>query len=137
MALTTSEQVILVNELTNDPLSRGYAAMTESEVVDSLVNNKDRSHIRERMDSSEVFQAIDIAEYLSKTDQQQRNIMAVLAFGSVNPQGKEAALFQQIFGGGSATISALQTARTEYISRAQELGISNVYVVDVEKARGL
>lgn len=134
--LTSSERAILAAELTNDPLARGYAGMSDSEVTASLRDVKDRTRIRARMDSSEVFQAIDIAEFNAKTDQQQRNIMAVLSFGSVNPQGKEAALFSNVFGAGSATITALQAARLESISRSVELGIPNVYEIDVAAVRG-
>jgi hypothetical protein len=108
--------------------------MTDAEVVTSL-HTANRSRIRARMDASEVFQAIDIAEFNAKTDTQQRNIMAVLGFGSVNPQGKEAALFTNIFGGGSATITALQAARLETISRAVELGIPNTILADVDAVR--
>lgn len=134
--LTTSERVILRNELTNDPLGRGYASMSDTQVVASLRDLKDRTRIRARMDSSEVFQAIDITEFVALTEQQQRNIMAVLAFGSVNPQGKEAALFINIFGVGSATITALASARQESISRSVELNIHNVYEMDVAAVRG-
>jgi uncharacterized phosphosugar-binding protein len=134
--LTPDERAILATELSNDPLGRGYAAMSNAEVVDSLRNVLDRSRTRSRMDSSEVFQAIDIAEFNAKTDLQQRNVMAVLSFGSVNPQGKEAALFTNIFGAGSATITALAAARLESISRSVELGIPNVYEMDVVAVRG-
>jgi len=135
MALTASERTILASELTNDPINRGYAGMSNAQVVDSLRNLKDRTRIRARMDSSEVFQAIDIAEFTAKTDRQQANIMAILGFGSVNPQGKEAAYFQSVFGGGSVTITALIAARQESISRSVELGIPNVYEPDVAAVR--
>ena len=132
--LTPSERTILAAELTNDPLSRGYAGMSNAQVVVSL-RTENRSRIRARMDASEVFQAIDIAEFNAKTEAQQRNVLAVLGFGSVNPQGKEAALFTSIFGGGSATITALAAARLENVSRAVELAIPNVYEIDVAAVR--
>lgn len=133
--LTTSERVILQNELTNDPLSRGYASLNNSDVVVSL-KTVNRSRIRARMEASEIFQAISIAEFTALTDVQQRNIMAMLGFGSLNPQGREADLFVAYFGAGSATITALATARMEAISRAVELGIPNVYEMDVQAVRG-
>lgn len=136
MALTAAERVILANELTTDPIGRGYAAMSNAQVVDSLRNVKDRSRIRARMESSEVFQAIDIAELMAKTDAQRNAVLAVLSFGWVNPAGKEATLFTTVFGSGSATIAALQTARMESISRCQEIGIPNVYEMDVTAVRG-
>lgn len=135
MALTPPEMDILRTELNTDPLGRGYAGMTNAQVVNSLRNVIDRTRIRSRMDSSAVFQAIDITEFNAKTDQQQRNVMAVLAFGSVNPQGKEATLFTNIFGAGSATITALAAARQESVPRCVELGIPNVYEPDVAAIR--
>lgn len=134
MALTSSELVILAAELTNDPLGRGYGAMSDQQVVDDL-KTAYRTRIRHRMDSSEVFQAIDLAEFNALTDARQRNVMAMLAFGELNPQGREADLFVNYFGGGSATITALQAARIESISRAVELAIPNVYAPDVAAAR--
>lgn len=136
MALTVAERVILAAELTNDPLGRGYSAMTNDEVVNSLRNVKDRTRIRDRMDSSEVFQAIDLPEFNALTEIRQRNVMSVLGFGYVNPQGREADMFVAYFGAGSATISALQAARQESISRSYELGIPNVYEPDVAAVRG-
>ena len=133
--LTTSERAILSAELTNDPLARGYSAMGNADVVASL-RTQNRSRIRARMDSSEVFQAVDVTEFLAKTDQQQRNLMAVMSFGWLNPQGKEATLFTNIFGAGSATITALAAARLETVSRAVELAIPNVIVDDVVAVRG-
>jgi hypothetical protein len=135
MALTTAERAILADELTNDPLNRGYATMSDAAVVESLRNLKDRTRIRSRMDSSEVFQSIDITEFVALTDRQQANIMGILAFGSVNPQGKEATYFQTVFGGGSNTITSLASARQEAISRSIELGIPNVYEPDVAAVR--
>jgi len=133
--LTGPEREILRTELINDPLPRGYALMTDAQVVDSLRNVFDRSRIKSRMDSSEIWQSVDIAEFNALTDVKQRNIMALLGFGSLNPQGKEASLFVSYFGGGSSTVTALQAARTESINRAVELGIPNVYEPDVTAVR--
>ena len=137
MALTTAERAILATELTNDPLGRGYAGMTSQQVEDSLRNVKDRTRVREWMESSEVFQSIDITEFKAKTSDQQRNVMSILSFGKVNPRdgSKERAYFIDVFGGGSATAAALATARQESISRSVELGIPNVYAIDVEVVR--
>jgi hypothetical protein len=136
MALTTAERAILAAELTNDPLARGYIGMSNAQVVDSLRNTIDRPVVRKTMDATEVFQAINTDEFLALTDAQQRNVMAMLGFGRVNPAGKEATLFIRYFGAGSATITALQSARTVLVSRAYELNIHNVYEVDVAAVRG-
>lgn len=136
MALTPSELTILSSELINDPLARGYASMTNAEVVTSLRDVYDRSRIRNWMESSEVFQAINLTEFNALTDLRQRNVMSVLSFGRLNPQGREADMFVNYFGAGSATITALQAARLQNINRATEIGIPNVYEPDVATVRG-
>ena len=134
MALTASERVILSDELTNDPLNRGYSSMSDYEVLVDL-KSVYRTRIRDRMSSSEIFQAIDLSEFNALSDSQQRNVMAMLAFGELNPQGREADLFVNYFGGGSTTITTLQSARIENCSRAVELGIPNVYEPDIAAVR--
>ena len=136
MALTAIERVILANELTNDPLGRGYAGMTNAQVVGSLRNVIDREKMRPWMLSSEVFQAIDLTEFDALTDSRQRNVMAMLAFGRLKPDGKEATLFVRYFGAGSATVTALAQARMFACGRAMELGIPNVHEQDVAAVRG-
>lgn len=136
MALTPNELTILSSELINDPLARGYASMTNAEVVTSLRDVYDRSRIRKWMESSEVFQAINLTEFNALTDIRQRNVMSVLSFGRLNPQGREADMFVSYFGAGSATITALQAARLQNINRATEIGIPNVYEPDVATVRG-
>ena len=89
------------------------------------------------MESSEIFQAIDLTEFSALTDKQQSNIMGILAFGYVNPDGREKDLFVQYFGAGSNTITQLQADRLLAINRARELGIPNVYEPDVTAARAL
>jgi len=135
MALTATELPILIEELTNDPLNRGYATMSDAEVEESIRNVYDRTRIKAWMESSEVFQAIDITEFNALTDLRQRNVMSVLAFGRVNPQGREADMFINYFGAGSTTIQTLQTARQQSINRCTELGIPNAWAADVARAR--
>ena len=67
------------------------------------------------------WQAIDVDELRALADGDRNLVMAVLQFESIDPFGNEATLFIALFGGGSTTITALQTARVEAISRAQEL----------------
>jgi len=133
--LSTSERDLLSTELQSDPLARGYSGMTAVQVVASLLT-KNRSRVRARMDSSEIWQSVVISEFKSLTDIQQRNVMALLGFGSLKPNGKEADLFIDYFGAGSATITALAAARLESISRATEVSIPNVIEADVLAVRG-
>ncbi len=135
MALTRLQMTLLDSELTNDPLARGYSGIADPQAVADNLLEKNRTRIRESMSSSEVFQSVDKNEFLGLTDAQKTLIMQILAFGSISPSGKEADVFTSIFGAGSASISALASARQETISRAEELGISGVSAGDVLLAR--
>ncbi|HEX9696329.1 MAG TPA: hypothetical protein VGB64_08445, partial [Actinomycetota bacterium] len=60
-----------------------------------------------------------------------------LGFGTVNPAGREAEVFVQVFGAGSQTIAALAAARQETVSRATEIGLEAVLPGDIAKTRAL
>ena len=125
----------LAAELTDDPLTRGYAAMTDEEAADSL-NTVNRTRNRDTMTASAVLNAVVISEWNALTDAQRQQIWDVLHIGEINPFGVEATIFVSVFGGGSATITALQAARLEAISRAVEQEIGDpVFPTHVEHAR--
>ena len=128
--------LLLRNELDTDPLSRGYAAMSDLEAATSL-NVVNRSRNRTSMTASEVLNAVDPTQYAALTDADKRTMWDVLHIGTINPFGVEATLFTQIFGAGSATIVALAALRVEAISRAEELGLGIVRESDVFKARAI
>ncbi len=125
----------LREELSTDPLARGYGGMSDQEAADDL-NTEYRSRNRSSMTSTEVWQSIDVAELRLLADGDRDLVMAVLQFASIDPFGNEATLFTTLFGGGSATVTALQIARIEAISRAKELGLRTpVRAGHVEAAR--
>jgi len=125
---------ILSDELTNDPLNRGYAEMNDEEVAINI-NFLDRIRNRPSMTSSEVLNAIDITEWSALTDAGQQQIWDVIHMGNINPFGVEATIFIAVFGNGSDTIAALATIRKENVSRATELGHSFVYPGHIQNAR--
>lgn len=113
---------VLSDELTNDPLVRGYSGMTDQEAADDF-NTAYRSRNRATMTASEVANAIDSTEFTALSAGDTQEIWNWLHLGELNPFGIEATRFIAIFGGGSATITSLQADRVESISRAQELGL--------------
>lgn len=126
---------ILCAELTNDPLGRGYATMTiEERTVD--INTEYRTQIKPSMTGTEIFQAIDAAEFVALATADRDLIMQFFTWESINPGGNEVVVFSAIFGGASATISNLSTARLENVSRAFELGLPEVLAVDVLECEG-
>ncbi len=127
---------ILRDELLSDPLGRSYSTMSDKEETDDL-NTEYRSRNRTSVKSTEVFNAIDVSEFIALADGNRNTVMQIVGFGDINPFGKEADVFISIFGGGSETIIALALARMEPISRAVELGLRLIPVRrgHVEEAR--
>lgn len=127
---------MLRDELLNDPLARGYAGMSDEDAAADL-NTVYRERNRTNMSASEIYQAIDRAEFLGASidDTQRQEIYNLLFFDSIDPFGKEADVFVEIFGTGP-TITALQAARKKSISRATELGLGTVKPGHVGEARG-
>lgn len=128
----------LVDELTNDPLGRGYAGMTDQEVVDSL-NAADRSRNKQAITGDDAFQATDAAEWGTLSDPQRSQWLAFCGRQTIDPFGSaNVAFVQSIFGGGSQTVQSLAALRLEAISRAEELGYpGRVRLGHVERARAL
>ncbi len=112
----------LKTELTDDPLARGYAGMTDSQAADDL-NTSYRSRDRTTMTASEVVNAVDTADFLALSAAKQNKFWQLMGIGELNPFGVEATLMIDIFGGGSTTITTLAALRVESITRAQELGL--------------
>ena len=129
----------LKTELTDDPLARGYSGMTDEQAaadLNSIYPAPDtRTRPRASMTSSEIWQSVDIPAYKLLLADKQDNIKLVMSFGVVDPFGKEADIFIDAFGAGSATITALQAARQEIVSRAMELGLGIVTEGDVWDVR--
>ena len=129
------DYLVLYNELTTDPLGRGYSGMTNAEKAADL-NTEYRQRDITAMSATDIFQNVDDAEYAALTDTQRQAFWGMLGMGTLNPWGQEAAIFIQLFGGGSDTIIALQAARVEAISRGVELGLGEVTEGAVEHAIG-
>lgn len=131
----------LFDELTNDPLSRGYAGMTDAEAADDL-NTEYRTRNRASMSGDEVFGATDPAEFNAldtgsgNTPDVQGHWIAFCGRDNIDPFGSaNVAFVQSVFGAGSTTVSNLAALRTETVSRAVELGLGAVTAGDVIKAR--
>ena len=120
----------LRDELTNDPLVRGYSTMSDQEVAEDL-NTEYRTRNRKSMFGDELAQQADDTELDALDDGSANNTadvkshwLAFCARGSVDPFATaNVQLVISIFGAGSQTVTNLQAARTEPISRAAELGI--------------
>ena len=133
------DYAVLAAELGGDPLSRGYAAMTDAEAAADL-NMLYRTRQSERADPADAYNVIDQSEWSALAAAQQQEIAAILQIGTalghlVTPGSRVRQRFIAIFGAGSDTIAALLDLITVDISRAEELGLGAVKPGHVEKAR--
>ncbi len=115
---------VLSDEITDDPLARGYAGMTDQELVDSL-NALDRQRNRTSMTGREVRAEVDDTEYDALLDAEKGQFLALTATDDIDPFGFAANVVKDIFPG-STTLANLQAARVETISRAVEIGLGVV-----------
>jgi len=129
----------LRDELINDPLGRGYSAMTDAQVVAAL-HLRDRSKERTIMSAGEVMEHIVGSEFTALTADKKARVDRVLALGAeiiIGPGNNHNAVQELLaaFGAGSQTVTNLSAARAETIDRAGELGLGTVRVGEVERAR--
>lgn len=129
--------VNLKNEVTNDPLARGYASMTDAQVAADL-NTAYRTRERTSLSGSEIFNSIVPAEFAALADSQKQFVRDVFSLGdSVNVStGTNArAVLLDAFGAGSTTRTNLAALVLESISRAQELELWTITEQDVGRVR--
>lgn len=128
---------IIKTEIDGDPLTRGYAGMTDEAVADDL-NTVYRTANKGSLTGSLLFEATDNTEWAALTDNKKSLWISFCNKTSVDPFNSSVVAFvQYIFGGGSTTVTNLNSLRTENISRAAELGVGSVRPGDVAQARSL
>jgi hypothetical protein len=121
-------------EITTDPLGRGYAGMTDAQVVTDI-NTVYRTTNKATMTGSEVLNTIVKTEFNALTAANKQLVWDLIHLGALNPFGIEADLLIDIFGAGSATIIALAAARKNNVSRAEELGLGNIREGHIQEAK--
>ena len=127
---------VLSDELTNDPLALGYSGMDAiTAAAKIMATDTGRTVNITSLTGTQVINAIDKTEFNALTAVKQTKVWNVLHLGNINPFGIEADLFIDAFGGGSTTITALQSIRKKTVSRAAELGLSRIRQGEVEEAR--
>ncbi len=116
---------ILEDEIAGDPLGRGYSAMTDQQLLDSL-NAVNRSRDRAAMTRREIADTIPNGLYVALSDVDKSQLLTLFGGesndGGLNPFGFAMTVIQDVFGPASAAVTALTTARVESISRGEEIG---------------
>ena len=111
-------------EALDDPLGRGYGAMTDAD-ASTRINLVDRPRNRTTMSGDEVFQSVEsLAVWNGLTADQRGEFLSFCARDSIDPFGTmNVSLVVSIFGPGSPTVANLQSARVELVSRPVELNM--------------
>jgi len=120
---------MLKDEITNDPLSRGYSTMTDLEVATSL-NTVDRVLQRSSISGSELFGYTVEAEYTALSNGLKQQWLSLCAIDIITKNAVP--IIKSIFPNNTITWSNI--VKTETVSRAQELGF-RVNEGDVIQAR--
>ncbi len=133
---------VLGEELENDPLARAYSGMTNPQIVSSL-NAEDRSTPVDEVSSSEIFEALDPAEFAGLNNAGKARVDRLLGLGDgikvVNPSNARTELLA-LFVAGTQTRTNLAAIASLPASRANELRIGSVSeqnVIDAKAARGI
>jgi len=126
---------ILVPEVRDDPLQRGYAAMSHQEVADDG-NVVYCERLLGSMSGDELFCNTDLGEFAGLTVEQKQLWVSFCARDVIDPsQAANVAFVVWLFGEGSATVSALNAARREDVTRWAYLRLGDVTAGHVESAR--
>jgi hypothetical protein len=140
----SSRQRILRNELTADPLTRGYAGMTDAQAAADL-NTENRTVDRTSISGNEVLEAVEWAEYYadSSVPQGQRcnaeqraalnGFFGMESINILNPNVRQ--MVNRAATNTSTTRTNLQALQQTTVSRGVELGIGTVKPGEVERAR--
>ncbi len=117
----------LKDELASDPLLRGYLGMSDQEAAADL-NTSYRTRNRTSMTGDEIFQATDPGEFNGLTSgsgnssDDQGHWLAFCGRETIDPFATaNVQLVISIFGNPSTTLTNLNAARVESITRAAEL----------------
>ena len=95
--------------------------------------------VKASMSGQELLESTDSTEFAGLSDAKKSQWLAFTSNSSINPEagGVAQSIVVDIFGGGSATVTALASLREETVSRARDLGFGQVTPGDVEYARSL
>jgi len=125
---------ILADEITNDPLTRGYSGMTDAQVA-ADINTVYRTQNKTSVSGADLMEQIDSTEYIALSDTKKNQWLSLCGIDTHDPFGNVVQVVVEIWGGGSTTVSNLSTFRVNNVSRGVELGIGEVSEGAVNKAR--
>ena len=127
-----------------DELLAGHPGTGAYNADDALaadqLNVVNRTRTRDELSASEIFEAIEIAEYKALASNEKGAVDKVLGLGDsiqIGPSSKARAFLLDAFDAGSTTRANLVSLVVEDISRADEIGVGFVKPSHVTYARTL
>lgn len=122
-------------EISLDPVGVGYAGKTDAAVA-QLLNTTLRDVERVTIEAYEMIEATMPAEFATLTAAEKQRYQIITGAGTVNIRGPNTrAAFAAMFSASTQTRSNLVALQTIAMSRADELGLGEVYPGHVGKAR--
>tara|TARA_Y100000310_G_C20702209_1_gene830960 strand:- start:6538 stop:6882 length:345 start_codon:yes stop_codon:yes gene_type:complete len=112
MAQSRTQYAAMKVEILTDPIARGYAGMTDEQVLADL-RAETRSRNRTSMSGREVAAGVINAAYNALTDAQKSQFLALVVSDDIDPFGMGANVIKDLFGAGSTTVTNLAAARVE------------------------
>jgi len=128
---------VLQAERTNDPLSRSYSAMSDVQFQTSIIT-VDRPNPLTLMSAGDIFEAIVPSEFQGLTNSEQTRVDRILGLGAeiiIGPGNSPNAVQELLntFGVLSTTVTNLSALRDQQQSRAQEIGLPDPILADVQR----
>ena len=126
---------ILKPELQNDPLERGYADMDDAAAAADL-NSLSRQAGVEKVSGHEIFEAVAPADFTKLASAQKQLLYAIVGMDAILVDGDNTkAALLSMFGAGTDTRANLAALQKRIISRAEELGLTEIKPGHVQRAR--
>lgn len=114
-----------------------YGAMSDVEVEREL-NAVDKQETRQYVSGSEIYNAVNDAEYAGLSDAQKDVLRSMASIDQIDTSsGVAKADIQFALAGQATSIANLQALKTTLVSRASQLGLGRVRIGDVTNARAL
>ncbi len=125
----------LRTEIVDDPIPRGYSAMTVEQIRVSL-HVEDRPRAVESVTGQDIFEAVVPAHYVALPADDKQLFGTIVGMGEIKVGGTNTKLaLATMFSGATATLDALLALQTVQVSRLTELGIPVPALSDIEKVR--
>ena len=113
-----------------------FGALNDADAATEL-NASDKSHNLPAMTGKQVKDLIDVSEWNARADAEKQLVLTMCGRDDLDPFGIDAQIFQDAMAGATATLAALNSARTITTSTAFINGLGTVSPIDVTYARAL